>query len=189
MLFSKLPRNQPSEPTSPSEPPIQKASEPPKRYGSGGPEEGPRPIGPPRLILCTESGVWAVAMQRANPNIRRYWKRYSGWSAAWEAFQARPGSFLVVELRPDNLPEILGALWWMERWAPEGRMALVADRRWADLEWMFRQAGLVHFTTSPRQMGPLVQMALRHLRRSHRPPTSLTERIWRRIPWPKAASR
>jgi|YNPBryunderm2012_1023409.scaffolds.fasta_scaffold01151_6 hypothetical protein len=187
MLSSDLPRNQSPGTRPPSEPPLQKTAELPRRHGFGGPEG--KPTGPPRLILCAESSVWAVAMQRAYPNIRKYWKRYSGWSAAWEAFQARPGSFLVVEFRPENLPEILDAFRWMERWSPGGRMALVADRRWADLEWMFRQAGLVHFTTSPRQIGPLVRMALRHLRRSHRPPTSLSERIWRRLPWPRAVSR
>jgi len=188
MLSSDLPRTQPSEPTASSEPPLQKTAEP-SSNGSGGFEERPKPVGPPRLILCAESDVWAVAMQRAHPNIRKYWKRCPRWSAAWEAFKARPGSFLIVELRPDKLLEILDALRWMERWASAGRIALVVDRRWADLEWMFRQAGVIYFATSPRQMGPLVQMALRHLRRSLRPPTSLAERIWRRLPWPRAAGR
>lgn len=143
----------------------------------------------PRIILCEQSGVWAAAMLRAEPNIRKYWKRFFGWSAAWEAFQARPGSFLVVELWPNNLPEILDALRWIDRFAPESRLAVVADRRWAESEWFFRQAGVVHFTTSPRQVRPLVEMALRHLKRHWRPAQSLAERIWRRLPWPKAATK
>lgn len=143
----------------------------------------------PRIILCEQSGVWTPAMLRAEPNVRKYWKRFSHWPAAWEAFQARRGSFLIVELWPDNLPAILDALRWIDRFAPESRLAATADRQWAELEWMLRQAGVVHFTTSPRQAGALVETALRHLKQIARPARTPTERIWRRLPWPKAASR
>ncbi|MCS7305156.1 MAG: hypothetical protein NZ602_08640 [Thermoguttaceae bacterium] len=143
--------------------------------------------GSARLIVCEQSGVWAPAMLRAEPKLPTYWKRFRSWSAAWQTFQARPGSFLVVELTPDLLPEILNALRWIESFGSQGRLAVVAPRRWAQLEWMFRQAGVVHFTTSPRQVGFLVQMALRHLKRQKRPVQGLTQRIWRRLPWPKVA--
>jgi len=154
------------------------------RFGSG------------RLILCEQSGLWATAMHRAYPEVRKYWLRFFRWRPAWEAFRSRPTSFLAVELWPENFSEILDGLRWMDCFAPEGRLAILADRRLAEWEWMFRQAGAVHFISSPRAVALLVQMTIRHLKRSawhlKRPaeaPASLAERIWRRLPWPKAAQK
>lgn len=172
----------------PSDGPRKNSSEPHSRGVSNSPEESQQARKPAQLILCERTGIWAPAMLRAEPKIRKYWKRFRSWPRAWEAFLARPESFLVVELQPDNLPEILSALRWIDLSGSKARLAVVAKRRWANLEWMVRQAGVVHFTSSPRQLGPLVQMALRHLRRQRRPAKTFEERIWRCLPWPKPAA-
>ena len=62
-------------------------------------------------------------------------------------------------------------------------MAVVADRQWADYEWLMREAGAVHFVCSPRRVGPLAQLACRHLAQVPPPQQSLTERIWAALPW------
>lgn len=139
-----------------------------------------------RLIIWERSGIWASALYRACPKLSPYWRRVRNGSAAWRAFEARRGSFLVVELWPDTLPQILNVLRWIERFAPESRLAVVTHPQWAELEWMFRQAGLVHFISSPRQVGPLAQLALRHLKRVAQRRGSLAERIWRRLPFGSA---
>ncbi len=168
---------------------IGKFSEVAKDASSWWPPEAEKGGLSPRLILCEQSGIWAAAMRRAYPQVSRYWRRFPTWWASWEAFRQRPQSFLVVELTSENLSEILNALRWMECFAPGGRLAVLADRRWAGLEWMLREAGIVHWTTSLRAVGPLVEMALGHLKRSARPAATLRERIWRRLPWAKAAQK
>ena len=50
------------------------------------------------------------------------------------------------------------------------RLAVVADRSLAGYEWLMREAGAVHFVCSPRQVGPLAQLACRHLAQVPPPP-------------------
>ena len=66
---------------------------------------------------------------------------------------------------------------------PLARVAVVADRSLAPGEWLMREAGAVHFTTSPRRLGSLAAAVGRHLEQVPRPPQGLAERIWATLPW------
>jgi len=53
----------------------------------------------------------------------------------------------------------------------------------AGYEWLLREAGAVHFLCSPRQCGPLADLACCHLSQAPPPPRSLTQQIWAGLPW------
>jgi len=137
---------------------------------------------PARLLVCERTGRWAVTLRRELAEVGvRVWETRT-LDYCWSELAASPASFVIVELSGD-----IGAL--LRRLArlggefPAARAAVVADRRLAQYEWLLREAGAVHFLCSPRQVGPLAQLACRHLAQVPPPPQSLTERIWATLPW------
>jgi hypothetical protein len=135
-----------------------------------------------RLIVCERSGRWAVALRRelAGSGVR-VWETRTLADCRNELV-ASPASFLVAELGR-NVAGLLGLLARQPRQFPAARIAVVADRDHAAWEWLVREAGAVHFLTSPRCAGMLARLACRHLAQVPPPSQSLTERIWSSLPW------
>ena len=135
-----------------------------------------------RLIVCERAGRWAVALRRelADAGVRVWETRTR--SDCREELAHSPASFVVVELG-ENLPKLLGWLVRQLRDFPSARFAVVADRRHADREPIVREAGAVHFVSSPRRIGPLARIACRHLAQVPPPQQTLTDRIWASLPW------
>ena len=136
-----------------------------------------------RLMIAERSGGWAAAIriELAETGVR-----------LWEAgprpklpllLAETPASFLVLELTVKNPPRLLDVLAQMQRGWPDARAAVVADRSLAQWEWLMREAGAVHFLTSPRKLAPLVELACRHLAAAPTPQQTLPERIWSSLPW------
>ena len=136
-----------------------------------------------RLILCERTGRWAAALriELAAAELR-----------VWEAGPLEeprrllaqwPASFLVAELTEKSGAHLIRQLGQIDRFWPQTRVAVVADRKLAGWEWLMREAGAVHFVTSPRELSPLVDLACRHLAAAPAPPQSFTERIWAGLPW------
>ncbi len=95
-----------------------------------------------------------------------------------------PASFLILELTAKNGRWLIDTLTELQRHWPGVRAAVVADRPLTEWEWLMREAGAVHFLTSPRKLAPLVELACRHLAAAPAPRQSLPERIWSSLPWP-----
>lgn len=135
-----------------------------------------------RLIVCERTGRWAMAIRRelAGAGVR-VWETRS-LADCWNELAESPASFVVLELgsRPVALLRHLAR---QPREFPLARLAVVADRGLADHEWLMREAGAVCFLSSPRRVGPLAQLACRHLAQVPPPQQSLTERIWTSLPW------
>lgn len=104
----------------------------------------------------------------------------------WEMLAGWPASFLLVELTRSGADVLLERMAWLERDFPAARAAVVAERSLSGCEWWMREAGAIHFTVSPRELGPLARLAVRHLDAAPRAPLTLTERIWADLPWGKA---
>ncbi len=138
-----------------------------------------------RLIIAERSGCWAAAMrvELAATGVR-LWEAGSR-PRLTEVLAEAPASFLVVELTAKNASWLLDALTELPRCGPDARAAVVADRSLADWEWLMREAGAVHFLTSPRKLAPLVDLACRHLAAAPAPRQTLSERIWTSLPWGK----
>jgi hypothetical protein len=138
-----------------------------------------------RLLVCERGGHWAGVLRRelAASGVRVWETRTL--VECWELLAECAASFVVVELANANLEGLLRRMLRLERDFPLARVAVVANRALTGCELLLREAGVVHFTTSPRQLGPLAQMALRHLASVPPPPQSLTDRIWAGLPWGK----
>jgi hypothetical protein len=135
-----------------------------------------------RLIVCERTGRWAVALRRelAGAGVR-VWETRTLADCRNELVES-PASFVVVELGR-NVAGLLGLLARQPRQFPAARMAVVADRPLADYEWLMREAGAIHFLSSPRRVGRLARLACRHLAQVPPLPQTLTERIWSSLPW------
>jgi hypothetical protein len=140
-----------------------------------------------RLIVCERSARWAVALRRelAAAAVRVYETRHL--RGCWEMLSQCPASFVVAELSAGNVSDLCRQIGRLERDFPLARVAVAADRSLARYEWLIREAGAVHFLCSPRQCGPLAQLALRHLAQAPQPPRSLMQQIWASLPWAQQA--
>ena len=137
---------------------------------------------PARLLVCERTGRWAVTLRRELADVGvRVWETRT-LDYCWRELAASPASFVIVELSGD-IGTLLRRLARLGCEYPAARAAVVADRRLAQYEWLLREAGAVHFLCSSRQVGPLAQLACRHLAQVPPPPQSLTERIWATLPW------
>lgn len=143
---------------------------------------------PARLIVCERTGRWAVALRRELSGAGvRVWETRT-LADCWKELIASPASFVVVELGGD-VAGLLRRMASQSREFPLARLAVAADRSLSDYEWLMREAGAVHFVCSPRQVGPLAQLACRHLAHVPPPQQSLTERIWASLPWAERGRR
>ena len=136
-----------------------------------------------RLIVCERGGEWAVGLRRELPVPGVGLHQTRSLSECWEMLGRWPASFLVVELTRSNAEALVGRMTSLDREFPSARVAVVAERELARCEWLMWEAGAVHFTVSPRRLGPLARLAVRHLDATPRPERTLTERIWARLPW------
>ena len=147
----------------------------------------PPGTGDARWIVLERTGRWAVALRRElpGPGVRIHETR--SVPDCWEMLARHPASFVVAELTRANAGALLDRMAWLERDFPLTRVAVVAERSLASCEWLMREAGAVHFTVSPRQLRPLVCLAVRHLEAAPRPQRSITEQISASLPWGPAA--
>jgi hypothetical protein len=138
---------------------------------------------PARLVVCERSGQWAVALRHelAATGIR-VWETRS-LADCWEALADSPAAFLIVELTGENVGGLLRRMAQLPRDFPSARIAVVAARQLDGYEWLIREAGAIHFLCSPRALGPLGQVAVRHLAAVPVPQHGLAERIWTSLPW------
>lgn len=135
-------------------------------------------------IVCERTGRWAAALRReleAHAGEFSEIRLPEELSAAIES--ARQATVVVVELRRDALGPSLDALVLAERRGARVLPVAVADATLAGVEGVAREAGAVHFVTSPRQFHELVELGRRHQRCVPAPVQTLRERVWARLPW------
>ncbi len=102
---------------------------------------------------------------------------------AWDALTQTPVAFVIAEADRQNLDDLLRRMAWFSRDFPHARIAVVAQRNMARFEWLVREAGAVHFLTSPRRLTPLAGLVVRHLANVPLPSQTMMERIWASLPW------
>jgi DNA-binding NtrC family response regulator len=122
--------------------------------------------------LRRETGTWTVRIHETR-----------SIEECRQLLDAAPASFLVVELTRAEVEGLLGFLARIGRDYPWARLAVVAGRELAAAEWLLREAGAVHFVTSPRQLAGLVRTARRHCEAVPRPKMSPAEEILAALPW------
>ncbi len=101
----------------------------------------------------------------------------------WDELARSPASFVMIEVTPTNVEPLLEMLARMRRHYPAARGVVVAGRELRSFQWLVREAGAIHFASSPRRLATVVQLAERHLAALPDEDLSLTERILDRLPW------
>jgi hypothetical protein len=139
--------------------------------------------GPAKFIVCESGSSWVVGLRREAGSwpIRIHETR--SLDECRRLLDACPASFLVVELTRAGLEGLLALLARIGRDYPWARLAVVAPRELVAAEWLLREAGAVHFVTSPRQVTGLIRTARRHCEAVPRPRLSPAEEIWTSLPW------
>src|SRR4051812_24719457 len=109
----------------------------------------------PRLIVCEQTGRWAAALQRetTGPHIRVVETRSR--AECEERLVETPNSLVALEMTAANLDATLGWLADAGRRFPAARAIVLADRGLEPYELLAREAGAIHFTTSPRELAPV----------------------------------
>jgi hypothetical protein len=141
-----------------------------------------------RLIVCERSGEWAAALRselaESGVNVWECRRLDDAWSALAETGSA----FLVAEASGENLRELAERLSRLRCDFPHARAAVVADRDLAECEWFMREAGAIHFLTSPRELQQLTGLIIRHLANVPLPAQTLADQIWATLPWARHSS-
>ncbi len=142
----------------------------------------PPGAGRARLVVCESSGRWAVALGRELAGSLRIHETRS-IDHCWQALADAPASFAIVELTDVNADSLLERMLRLQRDLPLCRLVVVADRKLAGYQWLMREAGAVDFVASPRRLGPLADLARRHLDRAPEHQQSPIRQIWSSLPW------
>jgi|GEM_PF-966798 len=130
-----------------------------------------------RLIVCERTSRWVSALRRELPKTQSVYEVRT-LRECWAVLKESPASFAVVELDLDNADNLLSLLIDSERSLPLASVAVVASQDMISYEWLMREAGAIHFVTSPRQLKPMGNLAQKHLEKSPKPPQSLIQKIW-----------
>jgi hypothetical protein len=142
----------------------------------------PEDAGPAELIVCEQTGRWAVALRRELGEAVAV-RETRNLSECWDSLSQCPAGFVVVEATAGNLDTLLRRLGRLERDFPLARVAAVAPRNLAEYEWLLREAGAIAFAASPRRLGPLADLIRNHLVKAPRPPQGVVRQIWASLPW------
>lgn len=134
------------------------------------------------VIVCERSGDWALALKREPAFAGIALRQTRSLRQCQELLAEAAECFVIAELAGD--PALLLA-WAMQlaRERPAVRLAVVADRSLAEYEEAVREAGVVLFLTSPRELHRIAPAVRNYFRRFPPPQRSLREEIWRRLPW------
>ena len=141
----------------------------------------------PRLIVCERAGTWAAHLRTHLPREMPLRQTRSLDECCEELVRA-PGRLLVLEVSEINLQNVLELAADLGRRFPHARWAGVAKRGYESYDGLLREAGAVHFATSPRTADVLARLAVRHAARVPQPKLSLAARIWESLPWHEAAA-
>ncbi len=144
------------------------------------------------LIVCEQHGDWAAALRRAfataavRPAQGTEYRLIETRGAVdcREATGRWPAATVVIELRRESCDEALELLYWVNRSCPATRCVVVADRTLDAYRWLARELGAIHFSSSPRQLEPVVDLARRHAGRMPKVEhVTAVDRIWNSLPW------
>lgn len=141
-----------------------------------------------RLIVCAKTPSWAVAIRReALPDGWRVYETRS-LKLCREEVSEHPASLLAVELTRDNLESLAAWLSSLTKNFRLARVIVLGSRGLEPCEWVLREAGAVHAIFSIRELGPVVRLAARHLKREPRSgpafnDAELRSAAWDRLPW------
>jgi DNA-binding NtrC family response regulator len=120
-----------------------------------------------RLIVLERDGHWAAALRREleSAGVRVMLTENRSWDEVWKALGEFPTALVATELTEATAGRLLAALARIERRYPRAAMIVVADCRLAAYRDLLREAGALHFLTSPRRLSEIGDIVRRRAAR------------------------
>jgi hypothetical protein len=141
------------------------------------------------FIIYETTGYWALGLRPRLPDDISLIETRS-LDEMWQRLQDVKSATVALELTTPRAEQVLAALLRLNREFPQVTVMVFAERSLAAWEEIVREAGAVHFTTSPRRLDEVVELARCHTAASseRRVPSdeevvSLEDRILASLPW------
>lgn len=135
-----------------------------------------------KLIVCEQRGTWAAALRRVLADAVELIETRSPAECRREVAERGPG-LVAIEFSGGRAADAAALVAWVHDASPASLPVVLVERRLADWCWRLRELGAAHVVVSPRQLGPLREIAVRLERRWPAPTTSWTEKLWVALPW------
>jgi hypothetical protein len=110
------------------------------------------------------------------------------WDEFWQRLAQVPAALVAAELTDTNIDSVLAALSRMDRQFPEAAMLILTNRQLVPFRRLLREAGALHFVTSPRRLDEVVEIVLRRFARLPAATSSAGRvvEILAELPWSEA---
>jgi DNA-binding NtrC family response regulator len=139
------------------------------------------------LFVLERDGHWAAALRREldSAGVRVTLIETRSWDEVWKALGESPTALVAAELSEAAAGRLLAALARVERRHPRAAMVVLADRRLAPYRDLLREAGALHFITSPRRLSEVADIVRRRSARFEGivESTGRLEEIRANLPW------
>jgi DNA-binding NtrC family response regulator len=156
-----------------------------------------------RVIVLERDGHWAGALRHelGHPRPHHHYPNSTpisneavrvievrSWDEFWQRLGQDPAALLAVVLTDTNIDSVLGALARMDRQFPDAAMLILTNRQLVPYRRLLREAGALHFVTSPRRLDEVVEIALRRWARLPAATSSAgrVDEILADLPWTDA---
>lgn len=113
------------------------------------------------VIVCERGNSWAIALRFALQDSRLRVFETRAWADCLAAWEQSPQSVLAIELRRNNLAEVVRNLVELRRRSSHTAAVVMADHEMAECEWIVREAGAMHVARSKRNLSPLARLLVR----------------------------
>jgi hypothetical protein len=141
------------------------------------------------IIVCETGGRWAAALRKElPPGMPLVETRSLG--ELWQWLPRCPDAVIMLELKAERIGPVVAGLLQIARQFPRVMPIVVADRKLSAWENACREAGAVHFVTSPRRLAEvadIVQRRMNNLQKFDADDSeehqSIEERILATLPW------
>ena len=133
-----------------------------------------------QVIVLERDGHWAAALRQEFAHARQHKLRSDSspasreaarvieirsWDECWQRLAQEPAALVAAELPDTNPDSVLASLSRMDRQFPEAAMLILTNRRLVPFRRLLREAGALHFVTSPRRLEGVVEIVLRRCAR------------------------
>jgi len=121
-----------------------------------------------QLIICEQTEKWLVGLRRQCERYRppARWVRIGQVRSLHDArwmLDRWPASLLAIEVTPDRFARILQVVPPLTRHFPRMIWTALDASGLGDASWGLREAGALHVADSPRDLAPVIDLAVRHL--------------------------
>ena len=135
------------------------------------------------LIVCEKTGRWAAALRCAAGSRELPISEVRSLEQAERELSVHRAAIVAMEVGEASLVRVATRLAaWSKRF-PDAAFLILAEEQLVPLEPRLRETGALHAVFSPRDLSATVRLIRRHLARAARPPQTLEESIWARLPW------